>query len=500
MIWLLMLFCAFYLTALFPFAFFRHDDWLIALNGASLQTNWQKLWSPTLMHGATERIWFFRPLVKFNGFLFWKLFGEHYYFWLASTLFFTVGALVFAYRSLNEFPPTQKKSLSFLILFVCAPLIHFGSLTWIGEGLMNCPQIFFLALSLWAFLKSVNFRDTESRPTYFIHYTAVALLAFLIALGIKESSIFHVIFLMAILRDNKFNRRSWKNTIRCILPYAIISSIFLIFRLFFVPMNGDYVLGFTLAHLGTPVLYFLMILGTPVFLLYLFGAYDSEVRKTPFLTLLKEDIFYLIYFAISVVPFLGQPFFSVGWPLLTGFFFIFYLATKTKPMLTTQKIPIALALLLVQGVPAMGYLGYLHWWDWQKPEYSLLKIVEISGADVSTIRIANCQNHATEHLSFERVVTHASGLNSLWILKNGHPVDIISTSCDSLDERQPSKDELVLRWEFPELTLVSSPLQIRAPLEELLTLRPALPSRRSESHGPRPLSGSRFPSSSPPSP
>lgn len=140
---LLSVFCLFYLGALFPFAFFRHDDWLIVHNGALLTENWSSAWSPTLTHGAMERVWFFRPLFKFNGFLFWRLFGEQYFFWLLGVLTFTVAAVYLAADSLSLFATTRKKAITFVTLFLCAPLIHFGSLTWIGEGLMNCPQIFF---------------------------------------------------------------------------------------------------------------------------------------------------------------------------------------------------------------------------------------------------------------------------------------------------------------------------------------------------------------------
>ncbi len=498
---LLSVFCLFYFGALFPYAFFRHDDWLIVHNGTLLTGNWSSAWSPTLTHGAVERVWFFRPLFKFNGFLFWRLFGEQYYFWLIAVLFFVVAAVYLAAQSLTYFSATQKKAVTFVSLFVCAPLIHFGSLTWIGEGLMNGPQLFLLALSLWAFLKAVSLRTSIMTVQKALPYSLISLTAFTVSLGLKESSVFHTALLLAVMCDSRFGRHDRKQIVRVLFPYGVIAAIYLGVRLLLLPINSDYVMRTSWVHLGVPAVYFLIILGSPAFLIFLFGAFENEIKKSQPLQAIKEHFFYLVYFGISILPYLGQPFFSVGWPLLPGFFFLWLLATRTKPMLPAARTRVAFALLLVQIIPAGSYLNYLRWWEWKAPQRALLTITEAAnGITVDKITVADCRVAPYLHLSFDRVVTHFSGLVSLWIVKTGRSVVVEGLACDDLTRYRAGENEIVLRWSFPDLQVLRAPLQLEAQLAELLIRPPGLPSRRSESLSPRPLNGSRFPSSSPPSP
>lgn len=493
-------FCFFYLTALFPFAYFRHDDWLIALNGISLEGNWNNLFNSKLTHGNVERVWFFRPLFKFNGFLFWKLFGENYFVWLLGTLLFTVGALALAWDSLRIFPTTAKKAPTFLALFVCAPLIHFGSLTWAGEGLMNCPQLFFLALSTWGFLKALACKQGVIPSKEQAKFTALSLLAWFISFGFKESSVFHLPFFFALLVDRKIGRLTWAAAFKSIIPHAALAAFYLLGRGLLVPMNSDYLMRLSVTHVGLALIYFIGILGTPAFLIYVFGALDRELKKISYFTAVTDDIAYLAFFAISIAPYVAQPFFSVGWPLLPGFFFVYFLAMRTSPLLPTKRNRVALALFVLQATAAGAYLNYLGWWNWKAPQQFLMAVVdEAVELPVSKIRVANCSKPPYQHLAFERVVVHDSGLISMWHLKGGKSVEIDYLNCDGTGS--PIGDnELVFYWEYPKLELIKIPSRAQAPLKALLTQRPALPLRPPESLSPRPLNGSRFPSSSPPSP
>ncbi len=496
----LIAFCFLYLGALFPFAYFRHDDWLIALNGAMLNTDWSKLFSSTLTHGNIERVWFFRPLVKFNGFLFWNLFGEFYFLWLVGTLLFTVAALVLAYDSFKIFHSTEKKGMTFLALFVCAPLIHFGSLTWIGEGLMNCPQLFFLTLNGWAFLKAMACRKGILKAEHEKRYTILSILAFFLALGFKESSVFHLVLLMAFLYDRRLTRFPLREKIFLILPYALLSAVYLAIRLFIFPINSDYVMRLSVFHMGGPILYFIGILGIPAFLLLVTGGFDSEVNKSPLRTFLMDDAGYFVFFAVSLAPYLSQPFFSVGWPLIPGFFFVYYLAARSRPLLVDKRYRMAAILFVIQAIPTAGYLSYLHWWDWKAPQQFLMEVIDASlNLPITYLKIAHCNEPRYTHLPFERVITHEAGLISMRVLKGGKPLTVWNVNCEDA-EKEISQNEIMLRWKFPSLELVKIPSQAQSQLKELLTQRPALPSPRLEERGPRPLNGSRFPSSSPPSP
>ena len=152
-IWFILL-AAIYVIGLFPFAYFRNDDWLIFGNALlHVRNDFSQAFRPTLFYGEREVVWFFRPFFKILPYFFFEAFRYNYSLWLGTLFAFFVLAIYLTFRSLKLLTHSRKKALLFVVLFTASFHLHFGSLIWMGEGMMNIPQLFLFSLNLFLFLK-----------------------------------------------------------------------------------------------------------------------------------------------------------------------------------------------------------------------------------------------------------------------------------------------------------------------------------------------------------
>ena len=124
-IWLILL-AAIYVIGLFPFAYFRNDDWLIFGNALlHVKGNLSQAFQPTLFYGEREVVWFFRPFFKILPYLFYEVFHYNYSLWLGTLFTFFVLSMYLSYQSLEILTASRKKSLLFLVLFTSSFHLHF---------------------------------------------------------------------------------------------------------------------------------------------------------------------------------------------------------------------------------------------------------------------------------------------------------------------------------------------------------------------------------------
>ncbi|MEZ4749797.1 MAG: hypothetical protein R3B54_03975 [Bdellovibrionota bacterium] len=231
-LWVLGLVSLFYLTAVFPLAYFRHDDWLILGNAVHhFALDWTSAFHPTLFYVNEEIVWFFRPVFKALVYVFYRLLGFNYYLWLAVLYACFVASVALGCAAVSKLTRSTYWGLFSFVLLLASLHAHFGSLFWMGEGMMNCPQLFLLAANLFLF--------SLAREKYFYLNQALAYLCFVLALGIKESSVFHAGFLgLIVLLDSGFEK---KRKLGLLVLYGLSGAVYLYFRLVVVPVNPYYV-------------------------------------------------------------------------------------------------------------------------------------------------------------------------------------------------------------------------------------------------------------------
>ena len=236
--WLLFSFSLLYLAVAFPFSYFRNDDWLMIGNVARIvPSHWKFLFEPYLIYNSNPEIWFFRPWFKLLLYVLYKTLGFQYYGWLAVNLIFTLATLVLGHLTIVELTGNVKKGLLFIAFFISSIHFHFASLVWVGEGTMNCPQLFLLFLNFYCFSKVIN----SKKRIQVLGFYLLGCLAFILSLGFKEAAIFHLPFLLILLFNNSTSqKRSLKFKISLLIPFGLITICYLYFRLFLIPFNPGY--------------------------------------------------------------------------------------------------------------------------------------------------------------------------------------------------------------------------------------------------------------------
>ncbi len=398
---------AVYALAIDPFAYFRHDDWLILGNAVRLPEDWGALWRPTLFGPEGERVWFFRPGFKFATWLFHSLFGFQYWAWLAATQLLTAAAAWLAAK------PLGQNGRYFLALFAASFTIHLGSLSWIGEGLMNCPQLFILALNFYLFMSG--------------RFTA-AFLVWVVGLGFKESSVFHVLFLAAVAWTSDERR------LKPLIPYAVGAAAYLGIRLLVLPVNAEYLAVPTVTSVLRSVGIICALIGvTPLLACLLGGQWRAW----------KSYWAFVPYFAVSLAPYLGHKFFSPGWVLVPGFFLV-WIAAKIGPARRAPELALATTLAF-----CVGWMISMHWWSWGQGQRNVHEVVKNLGTEARHVVILECPSDpAVPKQTFQRVVAHPSALWHLWHLYHDGEIEFRVSDCAAPSE-QPGY--LFLKWDFPRL-------------------------------------------------
>jgi hypothetical protein len=455
--WSLLILGASYLLIIFPVAYFRHDDWLILGNAAlKLPTDWMFAFRPTLFYGEEEVVWFFRPFFKLGVLVWYRLFGFRYYLWLSALLLMLVASVVLGAMTLRLLSSSRRATL-FTIVFCASVYFHFGSLVWMGEGMMNCPQLFLLALTSYLFVASAQ------QPRVFDWRSALALGVFILSLGFKESGVFHVGFLCALLWSGNLGAgESWLRKAARLAPYVAVSVIYLAVRMG-MPMNPGYAPQLKLLFFIKPLI---ILAAGPFFVVavtYLFVPGAAKLRGL-IAQFRGPGVFYLLFLVVSVLPYFGHGFFSVGWLLLPGFYFCFIFAlldpSLENPGAVKQYAKIGWVLLLLSVTPVLWRLDRVGWWQWHRPQRQLEAMIEnASAAKIRQAFVLNCPNDQYPKVTLNEVVGFDAGFYFLWAMHKPSPIPFHVVPCDALETESSrfahDESDLIIRWKFPEFTLVS---------------------------------------------
>lgn len=454
----LAIFAGLYLVAFFPFAYFRHDDWLILGNAVRrVPENWRFLFDPTLYYIESREPWFFRPLFKLFAFLFHEVFGYRYWIWLCAMLLCTMTSLTMGHAALKRWCADRAPGAALVIFFVASLHVHVGSQVWLGEGLMNCPQLLCLSLATYCFARAV--RGENAKPLWL----SLSVVCVILGLGFKESSVFHAGFLaVAPWVEPSLRSRGFRERVALSLPFVILGAMYLPWRLAAVPLNPYY-----FQHVAVwPVLRGLGLMIGSFFLP--FGAIAWVASRSPgglgrFLSAVGRDWPYWGVFFVSLVPYLGHVFFSAGWLLIPAYQGLFLLALagyRAGIDWEPRRLFAAAALVLVLSlIPVTVRMTQLRWWRWHEGQREMEKIIDRADPRaVGELVVMDCAKESgSPQLGMDRVVGFEASLYEMWALRHGTPVPVRILPCGA---RMPAsrRRALVLRWEFPKLIEVTRPV------------------------------------------
>ncbi|MFM8270148.1 MAG: hypothetical protein ACKN9V_08170, partial [Pseudomonadota bacterium] len=426
----------FYL-ALSPYIYFRHDDWLMLGNAVSiLPHDWSFLWKPTWFTSPKhEEIWFFRPLFKGIIWAAYQLFSFNSVLWtLSHWVFIVIGTLIGG-KTLFLLNQDPKRPDIFMTLVFCSLSVHFASVVWVGEGMMNAPQIFLLMLSSYLFVRNTLLSSVSSLFVYFL------------ALGLKESSVFLPIFLLAIsISQKQYLQRKPFHLVQFTLMF-----FFLVFRLGILPFNPGYSPHFSWDSLAKPIIYFSAILLMP------FLTLVSSHLRVDFLNRnsIKNLVLFSPFVVLLVGPHLGHSFFSPGWFLLPGFFsiwiFVYCLDVKHIEKLTLHRW--ALSLFILSALPVAWQINRIQWLEWNHSQKEVHRFIKEVPDTVKGIYIETCSNPIWPEITFQRVIGAQENLEHMWNLHHKSPITIRLLPCAIFSQAIKLPDGFVLaKWNFPEFS------------------------------------------------
>jgi hypothetical protein len=434
-----------YCLAVFPLLFFRHDDWWILGNSVRyLPQNWHFLWKPTLYHSGQEIIWFLRPGFKLLVLVFYSVFGLNYFLWMATLLGFFLAALWLGFLTAVRVSASPRNGFWFLVVAAASFPLHFGSLAWMGEGMMNVPQLFFLLLCTYTLCRAWEEQS--------LGWAVSSWLSFLVALGFKESSLFHVAFLAGVCGSEPFFRRRGLRAIgEALVPFAVIAAIYLAIRLGRMPYNPSYVAVYSWFRVTKTLSLALAPILLPVFLwgvsLYLFGKsfLFSYVRQ------MRSWLFFVPFLACSLVLYVGQDFFSPGWLLVVGICTVFLFSLRAVPDGVGSRAigAFALALFLVSSVPVIVRLQGVGWWRWRGAQQEFFELLRSVPEPTRQIFIRACENAQFPGVVFERVVANAEGVRQMTYLLHGKEIPTYLLHCGT--PIPSGEGQLILDWRFPQM-------------------------------------------------
>ncbi len=425
----------FYGVAVLPSVFFRHDDWWILGNSvAHLPHDWAYLWKPSLYYADHEIAWFFRPGFKLLVWIFYSVFGLQYSLWILSLLAGFLVSVWLGFLTVARISGETRNGFWFVVAMLCSLTLHFGSVAWVGEGLMNVPQALFLISSLFTFVCS---------------WPVASWVFFALALCFKESSLFHCAFLGAIVvAEPYFNRRPTPQRMRSLAPFAVIALGYLFVRLGRMPYNPSYIPTYTwerllqsgVAVLGPVLLPLIAWLGVLAF-------YRVE-GKSAYLKQLLSRWLYLPFLALSTALYLGQDFFSPGWLLVVGYFCVLAVALVPLPkhLAPSSLWVFSIVLLFISSIPLVVRLQSLGWWEWHATQKEVYHQLQKAPPDTSELIVRSCENPQYPSVTFERVVANSEGLRQMWYLLHGKKIHAGIVPCAYPTSAVPKSGAWFVEW------------------------------------------------------
>lgn len=432
---------AVYGVVFFPYAYFRHDDWLILGNAAlKVPEDWSNLWKATLFYGNLEVGWFFRPFFKGLTYIFFEAFHFNYYLWLTALLLCLVVAIVFAAKTIEKLTGEKNRALLFAIAFCGSWYIHFGSVVWMGEGMMNIPQMTLLVLCTYFFVEKRFW---------------AAMLTYVLAIGFKESAVAHPAWLFLLLFCEKyFDSVTLKKKVLWLAPYFFVTLAYLIYRFSLHIAPASYHDYFSWLSLFKALCFFI----GPLVLLW---AMVRPQAPRP------RSIFYAGFFLLTTLPYLGHGFFSPGWILIPGFYgcWAFCLAFPPNPI-SFKRLAVTLNVLAFAAI--LFHLNKLGWWGWAEGGKTLHTVMEEA---VESPRpywtFFDCPGQDFPEMKLERVVTFEAGMEMMWRLHHKTSGIFRIERCETMAHLfRPGRAKRFFWYQFPHLKEI-------IPAKELNSLRTA---------------------------
>jgi len=422
-----------------PWASLRGDDWRII--GAAHQATgsvWTWIQSGTLWGANGETVWFFRPGFKGLVYAGYQIFGTTALPWFLSLTVLAGAGVLQGEKALSEFGVSRLGSRGFGTLLLASHSLFLGSLLWLGEGLMNIPQWFLLSFSLMGTAEALNQKKSGTK----------GLVAFALALTFKESAIFHLPFLLtAFAIEPSLQKVSLRRRAQILAPYLGIGFGYLWVRLGRYPLNPGYLPYFDL-KLWLPGLFrFALVLAVPIA--------GWMIGFEPDKNTVQRKLFYIPALLLSLLPYLGHPFFSPGWFLLPGFYCLFFLTlapAPTSPSSTRSVSPesasrlswVVILVFVFSLSVSIDKLQRWRWWQWKEAQLQVMEQLKTM-ASAKAVSIEDCGGARNFEQRFRRVVGDEDSLEGMRILLGQSPKQFSIRPCGS----PPDANARWLRWEGP---------------------------------------------------
>lgn len=419
--------------------FFRHDDWLILGNAINfLPQDWSLLWDNRLYFSPTRLdVWFFRPFFKLGVWGVYQVFKLNHSYWIVFQFLIFVLTVFLGAACFKKPTKDSKKSDWFAMLSLVFLCSYFANVVWIGEGMMNIPQLFLLILSLFLFLRG---RKLDC---------FLSLICYVFSLGFKESAVFFPLFLSAVDLNQPTKRVSKVG----LGSFYGVMSIYLIWRLGFIPLNPGYRPQLTIQSFIRPLCYFAATLVIP------WLAFLANGSRLSLQIIKRKSSWFLMcgFFLLSISPHLGHPFFSPGWLLLPGFFSVWVLIwmlddryLNALPIIKTSLICLGISV-----VPIFWQSYQLSWFAWAKSQKAIHEYLKnFSDESISFIEIESCPDPSRPNVTFERVIGGTESLEHLWRIYHPKPVTfrVIPCSGASANATPSERSSPLIKWNFPDAT------------------------------------------------
>jgi hypothetical protein len=428
-----------YVLLVLPKLYFRHDDWWILGNVVRyLPTDPGFLWRPTLYLNGVESTWFFRPGFKAVVFGLYQAFGFGFAGWGVSLLVPFLLSLWLGFLTLSYNPQTKGKALWFVIAVVFSASIHFGSLAWVGEGAMNVPQLFLLSFSTYGFARS-------KKTGWYL----LSLFSFAISLLFKESSVFHLLFLSAFGWSQKIPRRT---LFFRLLPFSLLAGVYLVARLWFMPIHQGYFAELSPVGMLRSVLLLTVPLVLPVAVWGLYLWWNDRRALRNYAKGLRGLGIFLPYLLVSISVYVGHDFFSPGWYLVLGYFFILALGLLPLPKVAQPRslLFFGLGLLVTSTLPVAFRLNQMGWTKWGEIQKSVFSSLASAPSQATEILVRDCPlTGHSQSINFHRVVASEEGVRQMWFLTHGTDIPVKWVACGAVVDLAPTS--LLVDWNYPEV-------------------------------------------------